>query len=46
MTGWILFLSLFSFMFGIVVGWFFCIWSLANYAARNILKKEEKDGGL
>ena len=44
MTGWILFLSLFSFMFGIVLGWFLCIWALANHIVRNgILKKEENE---
>ena len=43
MTGWILFTAVISLVIGIVLGWFFCIWSLANYAARNILKKEENE---
>ena len=47
MTGWILFTAVISLVIGIVFGWFFCIWALANYIVRNdILKKEEKDGGL
>ena len=46
MTGWILFTAVISLVIGIVLGWFFCIWALANHIARNgngILKKEENE---
>ena len=45
MTGWILFTAVISLVIGIVFGWFFCIWALANHIARNgngILKKGGK----
>ena len=43
MLGWILFVGLICFIFGIVAGWFLCIWGLAHYAANGILNKEENE---
>lgn len=43
MLGWILFVGLICFIFGIVAGWFLCSWGLARYAANGILNKEENE---
>ena len=43
MTGWILFVGLVCFIFGMVAGWFLCIFGMAHYVANDIIKKETKE---